>query len=124
PRAAGAARPPMSPEPCGTSAARPRATSPARPSTSTAARTSADRQPPQNLRSRRRGCHRAAAASRGHRQRMDVYLYEWLNLALRWLHFVAGIAWIGSSFYFVWLDNSLEAPADPALKGKGVAGEL
>ncbi len=55
---------------------------------------------------------------------MDVYLYEWLNLALRWLHFVAGIAWIGSSFYFVWLDNSLEAPADPALAGKGVAGEL
>ena len=55
---------------------------------------------------------------------MDVYLYEWLNLALRWLHFVAGIAWIGSSFYFVWLDNSLEAPADPLLKGKGVAGEL
>ena len=55
---------------------------------------------------------------------MDVYLYEWLNLALRWLHFVAGIAWIGSSFYFVWLDNSLEAPADPVLAGKGVAGEL
>src|SRR5262245_9998506 len=55
---------------------------------------------------------------------MDVYLLEWLNLAVRWLHFVAGIAWIGSSFYFVWLDNSLEAPADVALKEKGVAGEL
>ena len=55
---------------------------------------------------------------------MDVYLLEWLNLALRWLHFVAGIAWIGSSFYFVWLDNSLEAPGDPVLKDKGVAGEL
>ncbi len=55
---------------------------------------------------------------------MDAYILEWLNLAIRWLHFVAGIAWIGSSFYFVWLDNSLEAPADPALRGKGVAGEL
>ena len=55
---------------------------------------------------------------------MDAYLYEWLNLALRWLHFVAGIAWIGSSFYFIWLDDSLEAPADAALKGKGVSGEL
>jgi uncharacterized membrane protein len=55
---------------------------------------------------------------------MEAYIYEWLNLALRWLHFVAGIAWIGSSFYFVWLDNSLEAPGDPVLKEKGVAGEL
>ena len=38
-------------------------------------------------------------------------LGEWLNLALRWLHLVAGIAWIGSSFYFVWLDNHLR-PAE------------
>jgi len=36
---------------------------------------------------------------------------EWLNLAFRWLHLVAGIAWIGSSFYFVWLDNHLKQPA-------------
>lgn len=40
-----------------------------------------------------------------------VDLGEWLNLALRWLHLTAGIAWIGSSFYFVWLDNHLRAPA-------------
>ena len=40
-----------------------------------------------------------------------VALGEWLNLALRWLHLTAGIAWIGSSFYFVWLDNHLKAPA-------------
>jgi len=37
---------------------------------------------------------------------------------------VAGIAWIGSSFYFIWLDNHLVAPTDPALARRGVAGEL
>ena len=42
---------------------------------------------------------------------MAFDLAEWLNLALRWLHLVAGIAWIGSSFYFVWLDNHLTRPA-------------
>jgi uncharacterized membrane protein len=42
---------------------------------------------------------------------MGVDLAEWLNLGLRWLHLTAGIAWIGSSFYFVWLDNHLKAPA-------------
>src|SRR5919112_245781 len=42
---------------------------------------------------------------------MGFDLGEWLNLALRWLHLTAGIAWIGSSFYFVWLDNHLRAPA-------------
>ncbi len=35
---------------------------------------------------------------------------EWLNLAIRWFHLTAGIAWIGSSFYFVWLDNHLVPP--------------
>lgn len=40
---------------------------------------------------------------------MAFDLGEWLNLALRWLHLVAGIAWIGSSFYFVWLDNHLRS---------------
>ena len=42
---------------------------------------------------------------------MNFDLVEWLNLAIRWLHLVAGIAWIGSSFYFVWLDNHLQKPA-------------
>jgi uncharacterized membrane protein len=41
---------------------------------------------------------------------MQVDWSEWLNLAFRWLHLVAGIAWIGSSFYFVWLDNHLKQP--------------
>jgi uncharacterized membrane protein len=52
------------------------------------------------------------------------YLLDWVNLLLRWLHVVTGIAWIGASFYFVWLDNSLKPPADRALADKGVAGEL
>jgi uncharacterized membrane protein len=38
---------------------------------------------------------------------------EWVGLAVRWAHLIAGIAWIGSSFYFIWLDSHLE-PADPA----------
>lgn len=40
------------------------------------------------------------------------YIAEWLNLLVRWLHLITGIAWIGSSFYFVWLDNHLKPPAD------------
>ncbi len=55
---------------------------------------------------------------------MDSYLIEWTTLLLRWLHLIVGIAWTGSSFYFVWLDNSLRAPQDDALAKKGVAGEL
>lgn len=38
---------------------------------------------------------------------MEVNLPEWLNLAIRWLHITAGIAWIGSSFYFMFTDASL-----------------
>ena len=45
----------------------------------------------------------------------------WLGLALRWLHVIAGVAWIGASFYFVWLDNSLTPPEPPE---EGVKGEL
>ncbi len=52
------------------------------------------------------------------------YALEWVNLLLRWAHVVVAIAWIGSSFYFVWLDNHLTPPDDPALKDKGVGGEL
>ena len=45
--------------------------------------------------------------------------FDWLNLLLRWTHLIAGIAWIGSSFYFIWLDAHLEAPrsADEAVEG-------
>jgi uncharacterized membrane protein len=53
------------------------------------------------------------------------YVLEWMNMLVRWLHVITGIAWIGASFYFVWLDNSLRPPAPGSdLARKGVAGEL
>ena len=55
---------------------------------------------------------------------MDSYLLAWANLLLRWAHVVTAIAWIGASFYFVFLDLNLLPPADKALRDKGVAGEL
>ena len=56
---------------------------------------------------------------------MDLtYLLDWANLLLRWAHVIVAIAWIGSSFYFVFLDNSLLTPHDSGLKAKGVDGEL
>jgi uncharacterized membrane protein len=55
---------------------------------------------------------------------MEAYLLDWANLLLRWLHVIVGIAWIGSSFYFVFLDNSLTPPVDEKLRGEGATGEL
>lgn len=55
---------------------------------------------------------------------MEGYILEWLSLFGRWIHLVTGIAWIGASFYFVWLDNNLEAPADAGDRERGVGGEL
>jgi len=55
---------------------------------------------------------------------MTAYLMDWASLLVRWLHFVAGIAWIGSSFYFIWLNNHLLRPEEPADSAKGVSGEL
>ena len=53
------------------------------------------------------------------------YTLEWLNLVVRWLHIITGIAWIGASFYFVWLDNTIRPPAAGSdLANKGVSGEL
>jgi uncharacterized membrane protein len=49
---------------------------------------------------------------------LDPYLLEWANLLVRWAHVVVGIAWIGASFYFIWLDNHLEASSDPKLAGE------
>jgi uncharacterized membrane protein len=54
---------------------------------------------------------------------VTAYIIDWLNLLLRWGHLITGIAWIGASFYFVWLDNSLETPSDEN-KAKGVGGQL
>ena len=55
---------------------------------------------------------------------MEAYLLDWANLLVRWLHLIAGIAWIGASFYFVMLDNSLTTPARPDDAKRGVFGEL
>ena len=49
---------------------------------------------------------------------MEPYLLEWLNLLVRWAHVIVGIAWIGASFYFIWLDNHLEPAQDPKLAGE------
>ena len=54
---------------------------------------------------------------------MEAYVVDWLNLLARWVHFITGIAWIGASFYFIWLDNHLEAPAAESDSEKGVGGE-
>jgi uncharacterized membrane protein len=55
---------------------------------------------------------------------MEAYLLEWANLLLRWVHVITVIAWIGSSFYFVFLDNNLLKPQSPDLLEKGVDGAL
>jgi len=52
---------------------------------------------------------------------MTFDVLGWANLAVRWLHLTAGIAWIGSSFYFMWLDSHLKPPVQPR---DGVSGEL
>ncbi len=54
---------------------------------------------------------------------MDPYITEWLNLIIRFAHLIVGIAWIGASFYFVWLDNHLEKPPEWKAE-KGVSGDL
>lgn len=54
---------------------------------------------------------------------MGAYLFDWLALFFRWFHVIAGIAWIGASFYFVWLDMSLQKPPEWKSK-KGISGDL
>ena len=51
---------------------------------------------------------------------MEAHLFEWLNLSVRWVHMITGIAWIGASFYFVWLENNLNR-ANPR---EGLSGDL
>jgi len=52
---------------------------------------------------------------------MSAYYLEWLNLLGRWAHMITGIAWVGASFYFVWLDNHLLEPVAEQDREKGVA---
>ncbi len=54
---------------------------------------------------------------------MDPHVSEWLNLVVRWIHVITGIAWIGASFYFNWLLNHLTRP-DPGEAGEAGGGEL
>jgi uncharacterized membrane protein len=49
--------------------------------------------------------------------------FEWISLFVRWFHVIAGVAWIGASFYFIWLDNNLRTPPDWK-KEKGIKGDL
>lgn len=51
---------------------------------------------------------------------IGTILWDWVAFALRWLHIIAAIAWIGDSFYFIALDLGLRKSADAR---EGVAGE-
>ena len=55
---------------------------------------------------------------------MGAFALEFLSMLGRWVHLITGIAWIGASFYFVWLDNHLLPPSDESLIDQGVSGEL
>jgi uncharacterized membrane protein len=48
--------------------------------------------------------------------RIDPTLSEWLNLFARWFHVFAGILWIGTTYYFTWLDAQL-SEAERAAEG-------
>jgi uncharacterized membrane protein len=54
---------------------------------------------------------------------MDGFWLDWVTFALRWLHVIVAIAWIGASFYFIWLDQSLVTPS-PEKAERGLKGEL
>ena len=53
-----------------------------------------------------------------------AHLQDWLNLLLRWAHFITGVAWIGASFYFNWLENHLERQLKSQEAGNDIAGDL
>jgi uncharacterized membrane protein len=55
---------------------------------------------------------------------MEAYANEWAQLILRWVHLITGIAWIGASFYFVFLDLNLKPPARKEDADEGISGEL
>jgi uncharacterized membrane protein len=55
---------------------------------------------------------------------MQAYVLDWLSLLVRWFHVTAGIAWIGASFFFVWLDDNLNRRVSDAEQRRGIDGEL
>ena len=54
---------------------------------------------------------------------VDPYAIGWLDLVFRWFHVMAAIVWVGTSFYFVALDNHLHEPRDERDRERGVGGE-
>ncbi len=54
---------------------------------------------------------------------MDVQVADWLALTVRWLHVIFGVAWIGTSFYFNWLNNQIR-PVEDGPTPERVDGEL
>ncbi len=54
---------------------------------------------------------------------IDPYVSGWLDLVFRWFHVIAAIVWIGTSFYFVALDQHLHEPREEADRERGVGGE-
>jgi len=54
---------------------------------------------------------------------LEAYFVDWFSVIVRWLHLITGIAWIGASLHFAWLDNSLEEP-DEDQKAQGIKGDL
>ena len=67
----------------------------------------------------KRSCRRSAGQGRRYKT-VEAHLIEWLNLLVRWIHMIVGIAWIGASFYFVWLENNLSR-SNPR---EGLSGDL
>ena len=55
---------------------------------------------------------------------MAEYVLDWLSLVVRWFHLTAGIAWIGASFFFVWLDDNLNRHVSAPDASRGIDGEL
>lgn len=52
---------------------------------------------------------------------MEAFITDWLAMIVRWLHFITGAAWIGTSFYFNWLNHSFRPPEDGE---EGIKGEV
>ena len=50
--------------------------------------------------------------------------FLWVEVLVRWVHVIAGIAWIGSSFYFIALDYSLNTKTKLPLKAHGEAWQV
>ena len=50
---------------------------------------------------------------------MENYIADWLNLLFRWLHLITGAAWIGTSFYFNWLNHNIRPLEEeqPGIRG-------